>query len=129
MSLAATQQRPSLASERAPGHAFTVTVIVLIVLVIWYVAAIPMNRVLTQPLIDAAGSGLMDTLSISWSLPRPVLPAPHQVIAELWNTIFTTAPWRPRSLLYHCWVTLSPPCSASCWARSSASALPSQSSM
>ncbi|MGE4252396.1 MAG: ABC transporter permease [Parvibaculaceae bacterium] len=66
-----------------------------------------MNRVLSQPLIEAAGGGLANTLSISWSLPRPVLPAPHQVIAELWTTIFTTAPWRPRSLLYHCWVTLS----------------------
>src|SRR4029078_4629287 len=38
---------------------------------------------------------------------RPVLPAPHQIIAELWNTVFMVAPWRPKSLLYHCWVTLS----------------------
>jgi NitT/TauT family transport system permease protein len=107
MTLAATAQRPSLAGALTAGRAFPVAVIVLIILVLLYVAAIPMNRVLSQSLIDAAGGGFMNTLQISWSLPRPVLPAPHQVIAELWTTVFTTAPWRPRSLLYHCWVTLS----------------------
>src|SRR5262245_56054821 len=97
MTLVATAQRPSSPmGGLAAGHAFPVAVIVLIVLVLWYLAAIPMNRVLSQPLIDAAGGGLMNTLQISWSLPRPVLPAPHQVIAELWNSIFTTEPWRPR---------------------------------
>jgi NitT/TauT family transport system permease protein len=108
MTLAATAQRPSsLNSALAAGHSFPVAVIVLIVLVVWYVAAIPMNRVLSQPLIDAAGGGFVNTVQISWSLPRPVLPSPHQVMVELWNTVFTTVPWRPRSLLYHCWVTLS----------------------
>ena len=107
MTLAATASRPSLGGALASGHELPVAIIVLMTIVIWYVAAIPMNRVLTQPLIDAAGGGLFNTLSISWSLPRPVLPAPHQVLSELWNTVFTTAPWRPRSLLYHCWVTLS----------------------
>jgi NitT/TauT family transport system permease protein len=107
MTLAVTAQRPSFSGALAAGQAIPVAVIVLIILVIWYAAAIPMNKVLTQPLIDAAGGGLFNTLSISWSLPRPVLPAPHQVLAELWTTVFTAAPWRPRSLLYHCWVTLS----------------------
>lgn len=107
MSLAATRSRPSLAGAFAHGSTLPVTIIVLIVLAIWYLAAIPMNRVLSEPLIAAAGGGFGNTLSISWSLPRPVLPAPHQVIAELWNTVALVAPWRPRSLLYHCWVTLS----------------------
>ena len=107
MTLAATASRPSLAGALASGHALPVTIIVLITIVIWYAAAVPMNNVLTQPLIDAAGGGLFNTLSISWSLPRPVLPAPHQVLAELWTTVFTAVPWRPKSLLYHCWVTLS----------------------
>jgi NitT/TauT family transport system permease protein len=107
MTLAASAERPRLASAIAAGHAFPVAATVLVVLLIWYLAAIPMNSVLSRPLIDAAGGGIMNTLSISWSLARPVLPAPHQVIAELWNTVFTVEPWRPRSLLYHCWVTLS----------------------
>jgi NitT/TauT family transport system permease protein len=107
MTLAATAERPTFAGALAAGQAFPVAVVVLVVLLIWYLAAIPMNDVLSRPLINAAGGGLMNTLSISWSLPRPVLPAPHQIIAELWNTVFTVEPWRPRSLLYHCWVTLS----------------------
>ncbi len=107
MTLAATASKPSLASAIAQGSVLPVTVIVLITIVVWYLAAIPMNKVLTQPLIEAAGGGLHNTLAISWSLPRPVLPAPHQVFAELWNTVFTVEPWRPRLLLYHCWVTLS----------------------
>jgi len=107
MTLAATRSRPSLAGAFAHGSTLPVTIIVLIVIVVWYLAAIPMNRVLSEPLIAAAGGGLSNTLSISWSLSRPVLPAPHQVLIELWNTVFIVAPWRPKSLLYHCWVTLS----------------------
>ncbi len=107
MTIAATASKPSVTGALAAGSALPVAIIVLITLVIWYLAAIPMNAVLSEPLIEAAGGGLANTLSVSWSLPRPVLPAPHQVLTELWNTVFAVAPWRPKSLLYHCWVTLS----------------------
>jgi NitT/TauT family transport system permease protein len=53
------------------------------------------------------GAGFLDTARISWSLDRPVLPAPHQVVAELWRTVFTVAPTKPKSLVFHGWVTLS----------------------
>jgi NitT/TauT family transport system permease protein len=43
----------------------------------------------------------------SWNHTRPVIPAPHQIAVELWNTVFTIAPWKVKSLLYHCWITLS----------------------
>ena len=98
---------PGLMRTLAGGNVLPVGVIVLIILIVWYAAAIPMNWVLSGPRIEAAGGGLANVLAISWGLDRPVLPAPHQVIAEVWNTVFTVAPWRPRSLLYHCWVTLS----------------------
>src|SRR5438552_15602101 len=101
------ERRPTLLSTLARGNALPIAVIVLIIIVLWYVAAIPMNWVLTEPRIAAAGGGLTNVLAISWGLDRPVLPAPHQVIVEVWNTAFTVAPWRPRSLVYHCWVTLS----------------------
>ena len=41
------------------------------------------------------------------NLDRPVLPAPHQVVAELWKTVVDTAITSKRSLVYHAWVTLS----------------------
>jgi NitT/TauT family transport system permease protein len=38
---------------------------------------------------------------------RPLLPAPHQIVAELDRTVLEVAPSSPRSLVYHGWVTLS----------------------
>ena len=82
-------------------------VISFALLVIWYAAAIPMNAVVAQSKIAEAGGGLLNTLAVSWNFGRPVLPAPHQVLAEIWNTAFLIAPWKVKSLLFHCWVTLS----------------------
>ncbi len=38
---------------------------------------------------------------------KPTLPAPHQVAVDLYKTVVLAKPWKPSSLLYHCWVTLS----------------------
>ncbi len=84
-----------------------VTIVCLVILVLWYVAAIFMNTVVAQPKIEALGGGLANTIAVSWSLDRPVIPAPHQVVAEVWKTVFTVAPWTVKSLVYHVWVTLS----------------------
>lgn len=101
---------PAIAAKplpREPGNAWPVTVICLVILLVWYVAAIPMNWVVTGPKIEAAGGGLSNVLAFSWNEARPVLPAPHQIAQELWKSVFTVAPWMPKSLLYHGWVTLS----------------------
>ncbi|MCA3572549.1 MAG: ABC transporter permease [Aestuariivirga sp.] len=66
-----------------------------------------MNWVVTEPKIAAAGGGLSNILSFSWSEARPVIPAPHQIALELWNSVFGVKPWMPKSLVYHGWVTLS----------------------
>ena len=84
-----------------------VSVVVLVTLFIWYVAAIFMNTVVAQPKIEALGGGFANTVKVSWSLDRPVTPAPHQVVVEVWKTVFTIAPWKVKSLVYHIWVTLS----------------------
>ena len=84
-----------------------VTIVCLVILVVWYIACIPMNAVVAQPKIDAAGGGFANVVNVSWNMDRPVLPAPHQIVAEVWKTVFTIAPWKVKSLLYHVWVTLS----------------------
>ena len=84
-----------------------VTVVCLAILVAWYIAAVFMNTVVAEAKIEAAGGGLVNTLNISWSLERPVIPAPHQVVAEVWKTVFTVAPWKVKSRVFHVWVTLS----------------------
>ena len=84
-----------------------VTVVCLTILVAWYVAAVPMNWVVTEGKIAAAGGGISNTLWFSWNEARPVIPAPHQIIIELWKSVFAVAPWAIKSLIYHSWVTLS----------------------
>jgi NitT/TauT family transport system permease protein len=92
---------------KTSGHTIPVLVVCLALLVVWYVACIPLNAVVAEAKINAAGGGLAATLNESWNHTRPVIPAPHQIIGELWTSLFTVAPWKPKSILYHCWVTLS----------------------
>ncbi len=97
----------SSTSGQSESHAVPVTVICLALLIVWYIAAVTMNLMIAQPKIDAAGGGLANILGFTLNLERPILPAPHQLAKELWNTIFMIEPWKVKSLLFHCWITLS----------------------
>jgi NitT/TauT family transport system permease protein len=90
-----------------PSTIVPVLVVCLVLFVVWYIACIPLNAVVAETKIKAAGGGFVAVLTESWNHTRPVLPAPHQVVAELWRSIFTFAPWKPKSLLFHCAITLS----------------------
>ena len=98
---------PPQAVARAGRSLVPVATVCLVIAAVWYVAAIPMNWVVTSAKIEAAGGGLSDILALSWSEKRPVLPAPHQIAVEMWNTIFMVKPWAVKSLVFHGWVTLS----------------------
>jgi NitT/TauT family transport system permease protein len=89
------------------GSSVPVLVICAVLLVVWYLACIPMNAVVAETKINAAGGGFDAVLRESWNHTRPVIPAPHQIAVELWNTVFRIEPWKVKSLLYHCWITLS----------------------
>ena len=89
------------------ADAVPVSSVVAVILLVWYVACIPMNAVVAQGRIDAAGGGLANTLAVSWSLDRPVIPAPHQIAISFWNLVFAADPATPKSLIFHAWVTLS----------------------
>jgi len=91
----------------AKGTLLPLVTVTAVIIIMWYIACIPMNAVLTTPKIAAAGGGLSNTLNLSWNEARPVLPSPHQVIREIWNTVFAVAPWSIKSLIYHLWITLS----------------------
>jgi NitT/TauT family transport system permease protein len=101
------------ALPRTGGSFLPVTLISAIILGIWYLACLPMNADLPQM---ANATGLANRYAIAWSLERPVLPAPHQIIIELYNSTIGTRLTRetadgivlnPRNLLFHAWVTLS----------------------
>ena len=91
------------------SKAFAVLVLVLVLIVVWYVGAILLNwGVVTDRLSrDGAQHSFTEIVLQTWSYARPVLPAPHQVAVDLWNTTFTILPSNKRSLLYHAWITLS----------------------
>jgi NitT/TauT family transport system permease protein len=83
--------------------------VVLAIIAIWYAAAIFLNTPFERDQAQRAGT----TISFSEILPRtmaqerPVLPAPHQVFAELWDTTVGKKITSKRSLVYHSWITLS----------------------
>jgi NitT/TauT family transport system permease protein len=70
----------------------------------WYAAALPMNSGLPS---FPAGGTLTERFIAAWALDRPVLPAPHQVVAALWAATVETPVSSPRSLVFHSAITLS----------------------
>ena len=110
MTDAAALASPALRRKpRAPGKVAPVAAIVAVILAIWYMAAIPLNAPLARMQAQNAGTQLAgaDLVAATWSMERPVLPAPHQIAKELWNTVFAMDPTSRRSLVYHAWITLS----------------------
>ena len=88
---------------------FAILVLVLALIIIWYFGAVAMNwGVVTDRFSrDASPHSFLDIVLTTLNYTRPVLPAPHQVAIDLWNTTLTIAPSNKRSLLYHAWITLS----------------------
>jgi len=80
------------------------------ILLFWYAAAVWMNAPWQQTLNKRAGLtdvALIDFAQQTWAQDKPVLPAPHQIAAELWNATVALEATSRRSLVYHGWVTLS----------------------
>ncbi len=94
---------------RAPGATLPVLTVVAAILVLWYVFAVVLNA--PWALDQAGRSGVelsfTELVADTWAQDRPRLPAPHQVVAELWRTTVEVAPTSRRSLVYHAWITLS----------------------
>jgi NitT/TauT family transport system permease protein len=83
--------------------------VVLLLIAIWYVAVIFLNAPFERDTAARAGTeiGFSEIMRNTMAQERPVLPAPHQVIAEIWDTTFNKAITSKRSLVYHAWITLS----------------------
>ncbi|MCK3776771.1 ABC transporter permease [Ensifer sesbaniae] len=84
------------------------TVIVLLI-ALWYVAAVFLNAPFERDTAARAGTEITfsEIVRNTMAQERPVLPAPHQVIAEIWDTTVNKAITSKRSLVYHAWITLS----------------------
>ena len=84
-------------------------VVVGILLVLWYLAAILMNAPLVRDQFEREETSytFSDLIAGTLDAERPVVPAPHQVVENLIVSVFGYPVDSPRSLLYHSWVTLS----------------------
>jgi len=95
---------PTWMTERSP-----VLAIVAILIVLWYLAAILMNAPLVRDAFERNETKYTASELIAGTLDaeRPIVPAPHQVVVQLFDSVFDYPPDSPRSLVYHSWVTLS----------------------
>jgi NitT/TauT family transport system permease protein len=104
MSGAGTLRRHPLVMRYAP-----IVTVALALLLIWYVAAVLMNLSKVRDGFEREETPytVSDLIAGTMSEERPLLPAPHQVIAAFADSVFGYAPTAPRSLVYHSVVTLS----------------------
>jgi len=86
-----------------------ITVVMAFIVVIWYGAAVYLN---SDVLIDKYERQKTEwnfqlLVSDSWSMGRPVLPAPHQIMEDMNKSLFERKITSKRSLVYHGGVTIS----------------------
>lgn len=91
------------------GNTIPVLTVVAVIVMIWYAALVWMNAPFERDQAARAGTeiGFSELVSRTMAQDRPVLPAPHQVVAELWDTTVEKRITSKRSLVYHAWITLS----------------------
>jgi len=93
----------------ASGRALPLATILLIIGALWYLGAIGLNAPQVRDQLDRTGQPwtTADLVRSTWSMERPVLPTPDQVVTEFWKTTVGTPIASKRNLLYHTWITAS----------------------
>ncbi|MFM2480956.1 ABC transporter permease [Celerinatantimonas sp. YJH-8] len=95
----------NISLRMAGRHSIPIGVVLMIGLLVWYVLAIAMNAqgVISRVLPPDWSFGQLVTAT--WNMSRPVLPTPHQIIIDVYNSMTQWPVTSPRNLLYHAWVT------------------------
>ncbi|WP_372620016.1 ABC transporter permease [Falsiroseomonas sp.] len=94
---------------RGSSTLLPVLVVVAALTALWYAGAVALNW---QVVSDARARADLppdtwQTVAATLSHNRPLLPAPHQVVQEIWRSTATLPVTSRRSLVHHAWVTLS----------------------
>ena len=95
---------------KQPGNVGPVLIVLVAVLVLWYCGAVGLNWTGVSDAFKLKGNvspSFSEILTGTMRQDKPILPAPHQVATEVWNTVFSLAPTSKKSLVYHGWITLS----------------------
>jgi len=84
--------------------------VLLAIVVVWYAAAIGLNAQWQNDVYrraDITNVPFTQFVLDTWNQDKPVLPTAHQVLGELFYLTVLTDPTKPRSLIFHAWVTFS----------------------
>ena len=88
---------------------FSILTVLIFITVFWYGASVHLN---SDVLIDKYERKKVEwdfsrLVNDSWSMKRPIMPAPHQILFDMKKSIFDQKITSKRSLVYHSWVTIS----------------------
>ena len=85
-----------------------VLAVLAVIVALWYLGAVWLNAAWTYDQAARAGTEVSFGMLLADTMVqgRPVLPAPHQVVAELWKGVTGYAVTSKKSLVYHGYVTL-----------------------
>ena len=92
------------------GKVLPVGLMVLAMILFWYIMAVVLNTPWQKDVYQRAEQtnvGMLQHIKDTWAQERPVLPSPHQVATEIWNTTVEKKITSKRSLIYHAKITLS----------------------
>ncbi|MCZ4314224.1 ABC transporter permease [Comamonadaceae bacterium G21597-S1] len=83
-----------------------IAVVLALIVLAWYGLAVALNAqgAIERDLSDVQWDW-QQLVATTWSMERPVLPAPHQVALDLWGSITGWPLGSPRNLLFHTAVT------------------------
>lgn len=90
-------------------RALPVGVVIAIAVAFWYLLAVGLNAqgAIERTLAPAGDWSWRDLFYTTLNMTRPVLPAPHQILADIWASLTKWPITSPRNLLLHTWVTAS----------------------
>lgn len=94
----------------ATGALVPILTVIAALVFVWYLGALAMNWDRQAGLYERTGvdsPGVAQVVNDLLNMDKPMLPAPHQVVVEVWKTTAEQAVTSRRSLIYHGWVTLS----------------------
>ncbi len=102
----ATTHKPANRAASLAHQGVPIMVVLTLIMLVWYGLAIALNAqgAIERNLADTTWTW-RDLVATTWSMERPVLPAPHQVALDLWGSLTGWPLNSPRNLLFHAAVT------------------------
>lgn len=92
------------------GNTLPVLIVVTAILLFWYAMAVHMNSPWQERMnarAELENVPFTEFVSQTWAQAKPLLPAPHQILGEVWKATVGEEITSRRSLAYHSWITLS----------------------